>query len=202
MAGRCSHGLRDGARRRDRLAQPTPRASDSTSDASRHHAPVQPTLPEPGVIEVVDPPSLERYLRETIPMARAMDLRVADYDGYRLALAAPLAPNVNDKGCAFGGSIASVLTLAGWGLAMIKLGEAGLAADIYVQEVETRYLAPIFDEMVGEAWAPDNTWPLFLDHLREHGKARIGIDAEIAGSDGAGIAARQSGRYVAKVPQR
>ncbi len=154
------------------------------------------------MIEVIDPRSLERYLRETIPIARAMDLRVADYDGHRLALSAPLAPNVNDKGCAFGGSIASLLTLAGWGLAMIKLGEAGLGADIYVQEVGTHYLAPIFDEMVGEAWAPDNTWLQFLDHLRDHGKARIGIDAEIASADGAGIAARQSGRYVAKIPSR
>ena len=49
-----------------------------------------------------------------IPLARAMALTVAGYDGATLALAAPLAPNGNDKGCAFGGSLASLMTLAGW----------------------------------------------------------------------------------------
>lgn len=154
------------------------------------------------MIEVVDAASLERYLRETIPLARAMGLVVSEYDGYRLALGAPLAPNVNDKGCAFGGSIASLLTLAGWGLAMIKLGEAGLGAEVYVQDLSLRYLAPVYDELIGEAWAPDNTWPMFIDHVRAQGKGRIGIEAEVAGRDGAGIAARQSGRFVARALSR
>ena len=58
---------------------------------------------------------LEHELLSQIPLTRAMQLRVVDYDGSTLRLAAPLAPNVNDKGCAFGGSLASLLTLACWG---------------------------------------------------------------------------------------
>ena len=47
---------------------------------------------------------LERHLLDTIPLAQAMELRVAGYEAGELRLCAPLAPNRNDKGCAFGGS--------------------------------------------------------------------------------------------------
>jgi thioesterase domain-containing protein len=141
---------------------------------------------------------LERHILASIPMARAMELRVVDYDGYRLALSAPLGPNINDKGCAFGGSMGSLLTLAGWGLVNLKLAEAGLAAEVYVQDTSALFLAPLWDEIVAEAYAPDNAWPQFIEHLRDKGRARITIEAEIAGADGGLVAARQSARYVAK----
>ena len=56
---------------------------------------------------------LTRFIRDEIPLARAMDLELLAHDGDRLALRAPLAPNVNDKGCAFGGSLVSLMTLPG-----------------------------------------------------------------------------------------
>ena len=111
------------------------------------------------MIDAVDIHALERALREGIPLARAIDLRVADYDGNRLALSAPLAPNVNDKGCAFGGSMSSLLTLAAWGLVNLKLAEAGLAADVYVQDAQLSYLAPVWGELVAEATARDAGLP-------------------------------------------
>lgn len=147
---------------------------------------------------ILDKALLERHLRDTIPLARAMDLHVGDYDGYRLALYAPLAPNVNDKGCAFGGSMACMLTLAGWGLINLRLAEAGLDAEVYVQDASTVYLAPVWDQLIAEAYAPDNPWTAFLDTLRAKGKARLSIESEIAGSEGGGVAARQSARFVAK----
>ena len=149
------------------------------------------------MIVVLDKALLERHLRDTIPLARAMDLHVGDYDGYRLALYAPLAPNVNDKGCAFGGSMSSMLTLAGWGLINLKLAEAGLDADVYVQDASTMYLAPLWDQLIAEACAPDNSWPTFIETLRAKGKARLSIESEISGAEGGGVAARQSARYVA-----
>lgn len=142
---------------------------------------------------------LERHILASIPLARSIGLRVLDFDGYRLALSAPLAPNVNDKGCAFGGSIVSLLTLAGWGLVLLKMAEAGFDGDIFVQDSNIFYLAPVWDEIVVEAYAPDNSWPQFIDHLREKGKARIVVEAEVAGIDGGLIAARQTARFVAKV---
>ena len=151
------------------------------------------------MLAITDTLALERHIRASIPLARAMEVRVAEYDGNRLALAAPLAPNVNDKGCAFGGSLASLATLAGWGLICLKLGEAGIDADVYVQDSTIVYLAPVWDEIVAEAAAgPDESWDRFVEAMRERGRARISVDAELAAAEGGSVPARASARFVAK----
>jgi thioesterase domain-containing protein len=151
------------------------------------------------MLEIHDTTTLERHILATIPLARAMDLRVVDYDGHRIALAAPLGPNVNDKGCAFGGSLASLATLAGWGLICLKLAEGGIAAEVYVQDSTIVYLAPVWDEIVAEAAAAqDESWDRFLDAMRDRGKARIAIDAELAAAEGGSVPARVTARFVAK----
>jgi thioesterase domain-containing protein len=144
-----------------------------------------------------NPGELELLVKSGIPLARAMGLRVAEFDGDRLALAAPLAPNVNDKGCAFGGSLSSLLTLAAWGLVTLKLGEAGLDADVYIGDSTLRYLAPVWGELHAEAFVVGDPWPGFLEALRKSGKARIEVEAEIVGEDGGAPAAKQSARFVA-----
>jgi thioesterase domain-containing protein len=142
---------------------------------------------------------LERSMLEGIPIARAMQLHVLEYDGNRLALSAPLAPNVNDKGCAFGGSLVSLTTLAAWGLINLKLAEAGEGADVYVQDSSIEYLAPVWDELVAEASAESNeSWQDFLGGLAAQGKARIRMTAEVSGAEGGLVALRFSARFVAK----
>ena len=59
------------------------------------------------------------------------------------------------------------------------------------------YLAPLWDQLIAEAYAPDNSWPTFIDTLRAKGKARLSIESEISGAEGGGVAARQTARYVA-----
>jgi hypothetical protein len=54
----------------------------------------------------------QAQLLADIPLTRFMHLAITGWDGDSLRMSAPLAPNINDKGCAFGGSLASVMTLA------------------------------------------------------------------------------------------
>ena len=79
--------------------------------------------------------ALERTLHDEIPLTRAMDVRVAAYDGNLLRLTAPLSPNVNDKGTAFGGSLYSLAVLCGWSLLHLKVKEAGLSYNIVIQDL-------------------------------------------------------------------
>jgi thioesterase domain-containing protein len=146
------------------------------------------------------PARLGRELLDDIPLARAMGVSVAAWDGDMLVLQAPLAPNVNDKGCAFGGSLASLMTLAGWGLIRLAQDAQGLAADVFVQDSAIRYLAPVRQDFSavarlaeGEAFAP------FLDALRTRGKARLRVHCEVAGPDGAPAATLEA-RFVALAP--
>ncbi|MBX3702106.1 MAG: YiiD C-terminal domain-containing protein [Dokdonella sp.] len=140
---------------------------------------------------------LERDLLATIPLARAMALRVVAHEGDWLELAAPLAPNINDKGCAFGGSLASLMTLAGWGVLHLAAAAHGLNCDIYVQDSTIRYLAPVWGELRCRAQpAAGESCADMLSALAARGKARLRMECAVALPDG-GVAATLSARFVA-----
>lgn len=141
----------------------------------------------------VDPKSLaaalERDLLDEIPLARAMALSVAAYDGATLALAAPLAPNRNDKDCAFGGSLASLMTLAGWGLVHLALQARGRAADIYVQDSTIHYLAPVWQDFSAVAQAGAGAdLDAFCAAFAARGKSRIRVHCQVPLPGGAAAA--------------
>ena len=132
-----------------------------------------------------------------MPPVAAMHLRAVGIDGDRLRLHAPLAANVNDKGCAFGGSLAGAMTLAGWGLLTTRLAQAGIAAEVYVADSRLRYLAPLYEDLVAEAWpAPGTDWDGVSRSLRERGRARVEMVAHVVDSTGRAVAAFE-GRFAA-----
>jgi thioesterase domain-containing protein len=140
---------------------------------------------------------LEEELLRTIPLTRAMQLRVQEFSGDGLELRAPLAPNVNDKGCVFGGSMASLMTLACWGLARLALRERDFEPDIYVQDSQIEYLAPVWGGLQVRALAAQgHTLADFVEMYAQRGKARITLLASIDW-DGQ-TAARMHARFVAK----
>lgn len=133
----------------------------------------------------------------SMPPLVAMQLELRHFDGQRLYVCAPLAANVNDKGSAFGGSLSALMTIAGWGLATLKLHQAGLAADVYVATSTVRYRAPLLDDLHAQAWLePEADWADFIDTFGRLGKARVPLLAQVLLPEG-GVAAELSGRYVA-----
>lgn len=138
------------------------------------------------------------FIHDGIPLTRDIALQLHDYDGEHLTLAAPLAPNVNDKGCAFGGSLVSVMTLTGWGLVELALRERGEDCDVFVGESTVRYLSPVWDDFLSAAQlAAEADWTTFFGTLAARGKARIEVTCAIPG-DGDKPAATLSARFVAK----
>lgn len=143
--------------------------------------------------------ALQRLLAhyQAMPPVAAMQLRIAGYNGRRLQLHAPLAAHVNDKGCAFGGSLASMMTLASWGLVSLHVEAAGLEADVFVADSQVRYLAPLFGDLdVIAELAPGADWESFIATLRQRGRARAGLIAYARLPDG-GTATEFTARYVA-----
>ena len=127
----------------------------------------------------------EHSLLADIPLARAMQLRVAQYGDDELVLAAPLAPNVNDKGCAFGGSLASLLTLAGWGLIVLHLRATDRECEVYVQDSQMRYLAPVWEDLLAHARLADGeSWQAFDAALATRGKARVRLHCRVPVASG------------------
>ena len=145
---------------------------------------------------------LERHLLDTIPLAQAMELRVAGYEAGELRLCAPLAPNRNDKGCAFGGSLASIMTLAGWGVAMLRLQGHGESAEIYVQDSTVRYLAPVWEMIyVTARLDADEAGAEFAAIYAARGRSRATVNARCQLADGT-VAATLDARFVAIDPAR
>ena len=134
---------------------------------------------------------------QAMPPVAALQVRIAGYDGTRLQLQAPLSAHVNDKGCAFGGSLASLMTLAGWGLFTLQLEAAGLGSTpVYVADSSVRYRVPLFGDLLTEAWLEGGDWDAVFATLRDTGRASVVLHARVVAADGT-VASSCQARYVA-----
>lgn len=132
-----------------------------------------------------------------MPPVAALQPAIDHWQDGHLRLRAPLTANVNDKGCAFGGSLGSLMTLAAWGLVYVELAQQGIEADIFVADSRVRYLKPVFEDLHVDACFDDaGERAALLDALRRQGRASIRLQARTLLADG-GVAATFVGRYVA-----
>ena len=138
--------------------------------------------------------ALERTLHDEIPLTRAMDVRVAAYDGNLLRLTAPLPANVNDKGTAFGGSLYSLAVLCGWSLLHLKVKEAGLAHNIVIQEANVRYLLPVSQDLSAECRIDDEAVSQLYTALKTRDRTRLPLEVVIKQNERPAF--EFSGRYV------
>ncbi len=132
-----------------------------------------------------------------MPPVAALQPVIDHWQDGHLRLNAPLAANINDKGCAFGGSLGSLMTLAAWGLVYLELAQQGIDADIFVADSRVRYLKPVFEDLQVDACFDDaGERVALLDALRKQGRASIRLQARTMLAAG-GVAATFVGRYVA-----
>ena len=136
-----------------------------------------------------------------MPPVAAMQIRALHFDGQVLRLRAPLSANVNDKACAFGGSLASLMTLCGWGWLMLSLREEGIEAEVYVADSTIRYLAPLYDDLEGEArLGQDQDWPAVLRCLAERRRARVSMQASMRDASGVAVATLEARFALKQMP--
>lgn len=120
-----------------------------------------------------------------MPPVNAMAIRAVKFDAGILSVSAPLANNVNDKDCAFGGSLVSVMTMAAWGLLSEMCRREQIPAEIYIADTQVRFIAPLFGDLNAEASLhPDTDWNMFLQTLRSKSRARAVIQASIKNEQG------------------
>jgi thioesterase domain-containing protein len=137
--------------------------------------------------------TLERYMHAHIPLVAQMQVRVASLDDSGLTLTAPLAPNINHERTAFGGSLASLMTLACWGYLWALLDE-GRGLHIMVKDAQLEYLKPVTGTLEAHCPPADaEALQRFHETLTRRGKARIGLKAETR-QEGA-VAARYAGDF-------
>jgi thioesterase domain-containing protein len=123
---------------------------------------------------------LNDYLNRHVPLFRAMQAQIERCDSAGLALTAPLEPNINDKGTAFGGSMAAIAALTGWAMTTLTLREHGESAEIVIIDSYLKFLRPVREEILAECVLPEPaTVEQFIHRYRERGKARWTVEVVI-----------------------
>jgi thioesterase domain-containing protein len=138
---------------------------------------------------------LDDYIYKHIPLTQAIQVHSISLDIYGLTLAAPLAPNHNHQASAFGGSLASLAMLAGWGLLWLGL-KHGQDANIVVRDLHMEFLRPVNGLMNAVCALPTAAaWEKFTLTLDRRHKARLDLRIEVICQ--AVMCARCTGQFVA-----
>ncbi len=136
----------------------------------------------------------ETFLHAQIPLARAMGVRVEAFDRGELTLTAPLEPNHNHLGTAFGGSLAALATLAGYAQLWLALGEP--AAHVVIRQSALRYRRPVRGVLRALCAPPgDGEMSAFLEKFRTAGKARLSLAVRLV--EGGETCVEFEGEFVA-----
>ncbi|BAK71061.1 thioesterase domain-containing protein [Aliarcobacter butzleri] len=92
---------------------------------------------------------LENKLHNEIPLTKFMDLKITKYDEKELMTIAPLNKNINDKGTAFGGSLATLTIISGWSICWLISKELEINSEnIVVIKNEHSYRKPVTKELI------------------------------------------------------
>ncbi|MCT7908637.1 thioesterase domain-containing protein [Arcobacter lacus] len=98
---------------------------------------------------------LEDKLHNEIPLTKFMDLEITKYDEKELITTAPLDKNINDKGTAFGGSLATLTIISGWSICWLISQELNIdSKNIVVIKNEHSYRKPVTKELICHTYKP------------------------------------------------
>jgi len=143
---------------------------------------------------------LERLIVEKMPITEHLEFSLAAGEEGQLHASAPLQPNANHMGSAFGGSLSMLATVTGWAM-MNRVVQDAMAdmrrqVEIMIQESDIEYLEPIYENISVVCEPPDDdAIDRFHDMLERWGRARLELECTIHAAGER--AATFMGRYVA-----
>lgn len=125
------------------------------------------------------------YIQQHIPITRHLGVKIQSFDGQRVIISAPLEQNKNLHGTAFGGSQAAIGILTGWSLIYLKLKQLGIENDLVIQKSSYDFTQPVTADFTATCKLPlASEFEFFLKTLKEKGKARLTLTAEIESEKG------------------
>jgi len=127
--------------------------------------------------ELIDLKSFEAECRDDIPLLTAMQLSFIDYKNLTLTVEAPLAPNINNKGTAFGGSIASICLFSGWAVSTLAFTDNKvLNTEIVVYKNAMTFERPARGQLTVEAHIKPDDFDECLAQLKTGENARVRLN--------------------------
>ncbi len=115
-----------------------------------------------------------------------MQLSFVDYRNLALTMEAPLAPNINNKGTAFGGSIASICLFGGWAVSTLAFVDEDIHnTEIVVYRNEMTFERPARGLLTVNARIEPDDFAACLARLRtdDPGRVRLNINIDLYHDD-------------------
>ena len=129
---------------------------------------------------MIDLNAFETECRRDIPLLTAMHLSFVDFDNLTLTMEAPLAPNINNKGTAFGGSIASICLFGGWAVSTLAFLDNGIEnTEIVVYKNEMTFERPARGHLTVTATIKPDDFEACLARLKANDPERIRLDIHV-----------------------
>ena len=142
---------------------------------------------------------LENKLHTQIPLTKLMELKIISYDEGLLKTTAPLSININDKGTAFGGSLATITIISSWSLCWLISQELGFQSDnIVIIKNEHSYRKPVTKDIICVTKKPSiQEIEILKNKLLSKKSASIKIESQII--ENGEICVDFTGYYVIKL---
>lgn len=118
-------------------------------------------------------------LRSQVPLIAHMGVDVISWDGRTVVVEAPLAPNLNTHGTAFGGSLYNVAAMTGWSAVHLTLMDAGHTPSVWVVKGEIEYKTPVRGVLRGTATVSDEVRAHLIAGYENKGRVKVAIDVLI-----------------------
>lgn len=128
---------------------------------------------------------------DSILPARAMEIgRESNKPGH---LRLPLAPNINDKGTAFAGSVFSLAVLSGYEIALERSNHLNLSGNLFLLSSHITYHQPGLSDLI--------TRSRIIEDLKPTRKAnwKMRIEVEVVDAQSQSLCATFEGLYVLQV---
>ena len=126
--------------------------------------------------------------------AKSMGIgRQSDKPGHLLL---PLAPNINDKGTAFAGSIFSLAVLSGYEIALERSNQLNLSGNLFLLSSHITYHQPGLSDLIAQGRIIDDLKPT----RKSNWKMRI--EVEVVDAQSQSLCATFEGLYVLQVEDR
>lgn len=123
---------------------------------------------------------LQNKLHNEILPTKTLNFQVVDLNKNYLSLSAPLDLNINDKGTAFGGSIASLCTITGWSMCFVISKLLDIKCDMVVYESNMNYYRPITRDFIANVKFPsEEQIQTIKTKIAEKSKASLELEVNI-----------------------
>lgn len=126
-------------------------------------------------------------LKSQVAMVNHMGIDLVSWDGSTVVTEAPLEPNLNTHGTAFGGSLYCVGVMTGWSAVHLTLLDAGFDPSVWVVKAEVAYKTPVRGVLRGQATVNEATRAHLIHGMESKGRVKATIDVVINEGDAEGM---------------